>query len=145
MKTLLQEMWVEYNIDLDLPLMEMANYDSTDTNIGQGIVYISTRYDIHGCRVQYVFNWNDPFCLIVAVPSYKIVVDTLSTKIDDRTRKEVIQFAMKNEASILKYWDEGLQITNDQRYQLSKSIQPLTDQDKRLASSLTLTFKKSIR
>lgn len=128
----------------DLPLLEMANYDSTDTNIGlgQGYVYMSTKYDIHGCSIKYVLNWNDPSkCLTISIPGFIIVVDTLGTKIDNKTRKEVLRYAIKNKDIILKYWNDGLTMNNHERYALENAMRPLTDAEKKASRKLELVYK----
>jgi hypothetical protein len=126
----------------DLPLLEMANYDSKDTNIGQGHVFISTKYDTHGCRIKYVLNWNEPSkCLTFTIPGFVIVVDTLGTKIDNITRKEVLRYAIKNKDIILKYWNDGLTMNNHDRYALENTMQPLTDAEKKASRKLELVYK----
>jgi len=126
----------------DLPLLEMANYDAKDTNLDRGYVYISTKYDTHGCRIKYVLNWNEPTkCLTISIPDFIIVLDKLGTKIDNRTRKEVLRYAIKNKDIILKYWNDGLEMNNHDRYVLEISMQPLTDAEKKASRKLELVYK----
>ena len=129
-------------IEPDLPLFEMANLDTTDTNLDRGVVFISTKYASHGCRIKFVLNSNEQSkALIVSVPDFEIVLDKLGPKIDDRTRKEVVRFAIKNKDIILDYWNNAATMPRKPYMELLASIQPLTPAEKKSARQLTLKYK----
>ncbi len=37
----------------NIPLFEMANLSSLDTGISSGIVFASTKYETHACRINF--------------------------------------------------------------------------------------------
>ena len=90
------------------PLFEMANLSPKQTNVSGGYIFISTKYEEHGCRIKFFPNLNaQNKVLIISIPDLLIVKDTLTDDITDKKRKELVTFAKKFSTKLLSFWNEG--------------------------------------
>ena len=127
------------------PLFEMANLEYQDTGINMGIIYISTKYENHGCRIKFMLRSNDQSNIfIMTVPDYVIVVDKLGARLSDNIRKEVMRFAIKNHNKIVYFWDYGTGMGRQSLVDFLNSFEPLTDAEKKASRKLELKYKKGV-
>lgn len=127
------------------PLFEMANLEYQDTGINMGIIYISTKYENHGCRIKFMLRSNDQSnILIMTVPDYVIVVDKLGARLSDNIRKEVMRFAIKNHNKIVYFWDYGTGMGRQSLVDFLNSFEPLTDAEKKASRKLELKYKNGV-
>lgn len=96
-------------------LTEMANLNTMATGIESGHIWVSTKYDNHGCRIKFYPNLsNRSIMLTVTIPDFKIVDDTIGPKVSARIKKEVVVFAIKNQTELLDFWNNGTEWDQEQ-------------------------------
>jgi hypothetical protein len=122
-------------------LLEMANIHPDDSGLDYGTIFYSTSYGQHGCRIKYCpIASQQSKTIIITVPGFEIVKDTLGTTISNDFRKQILLFAMRNDKRILKFWYHGLELTGKEQWKFYQSFRKLTNADKKASKKLELRY-----
>lgn len=121
-------------------LQEMTNLQPSESKIKGGVIYYSTKQGSHGCRIKFEPSNEKGKEFIVTIPKLEISIDT-TTKLSNKTKKQVIKFAEVYSDKLLKYWNEGNFLTKSEQLEFKKLLH-LSSQQLNAIDNIHLKYKK---
>lgn len=125
MKKLSQIIHPDIKIENKEELFEMANLRPDRTGLSKGTVYISTKHGQHGARIKF-FRWK-PSEGVSASISISLSPEVLYDEINLSSAeiKELFNFVRKNYKTLMKIWDEGLDMDFDEWSSIIQSLEKI--------------------
>ena len=110
----------------DDDVVEMTNLQEKDTGI-PGVVFISTSMGSHGPRVKYFLKTgrHQPSFSVAISDEPTVLASSLPERDLNRAAPAVIAWVKLNQKALLKFWNEGENMSVDELHAFAKSLKKL--------------------